>query len=368
MTNAKKISDTISIAITNDSLLIKVTDEDTSGYVMDLMTRFCEEHACNYKFYLFNNLPEAIRFSQQKANLLLVLPAVHPKLKQQIFQSTQAFLHRNLPLNKSLFHHLILCTYPSFFLESDIIFTHLTPMLNEDSMTFLQVESVFAANHSDSFLVSLVNTYIQKVEERADIAFLKNYYFGTQLPLSMRKYKTPLLSNGHISPFDDIFIKAAKSSGMDWKMVAAVAFKESRFNPTAVGGGGAFGLMQFMPFVAKKYGISESSTPTDQIYAGTKLLKNMYKLWKSIPSEEQRIKFMLASYNAGQGHVLDAQRLAVKYGMNPLVWDNNVQIMVQNLSLSKYYNDTLVKSGAYHGNAAHYANTVYQIYLSWKTI
>ena len=94
----------------------------------------------------------------------------------------------------------------------------------------------------------------------------------------------------------------------------------------------------------------------------------MYKLWKSIPSEEQRIKFMLASYNAGQGHVLDAQRLAVKYGMNPLVWDNNVQIMVQNLSLSKYYNDTLVKSGAYHGNAAHYANTVYQIYLSWKTI
>lgn len=97
-----------------------------------------------------------------------------------------------------------------------------------------------------------------------------------------------------------------------------------------------------------------------------KLIYSAYTSWRSIPSQEQRIKFTLASYNAGKAHIDDAQRLAKKHGLNPLVWDGNVQLMVNNLSLSKYYNDEVVKFGAYHGKADRYANLVYQIYLSWK--
>ena len=75
---------------------------------------------------------------------------------------------------------------------------------------------------------------------------------------------------------------------------------------------------------------------------------------------------MLFRSNAGKAHIDDAQRLAAKHGLNPLVWDNNVQLMVNNLSLSKYYTDEVVQFGAYHGQADIYANLVYQIYLSWK--
>lgn len=80
----------------------------------------------------------------------------------------------------------------------------------------------------------------------------------------MRRYRVPFAINGQVSPFDASFKKNAKSYSIDWKLVAAIAFKESRFNPVAVGSGGAYGLMQFMPFVASKYHIDGKSTPTNK--------------------------------------------------------------------------------------------------------
>jgi membrane-bound lytic murein transglycosylase F len=103
-----------------------------------------------------------------------------------------------------------------------------------------------------------------------------------------------------------------------------------------------------------------------QVAAGMKLLHKMNLGWSGIPDIEQRTKFTLASYNAGNGHILDAQRLAAKHGYNPMIWDGHVQLMVANLSSPTYYNDPLVKSGAYRGHADSYANIVYQIYQSWK--
>jgi membrane-bound lytic murein transglycosylase F len=240
--------------------------------------------------------------------------------------------------------------------------------LQASAESVLKVPSCFAVNSSDSLQLKRLDAFITRVENRADIAFLKHFYFKIQLPLSMRRYRVPFAVNGQVSPFDASFKKNAKFFAIDWKLVAAIAFKESRFNPVAVGSGGAYGLMQFMPFVASKYKIDGKSTPDEQIRAGCRLVHNSYRAWNSIESEEQRIKFTLASYNAGQGHVLDAQRLAKKYGLNPQVWDDNVQLMVNNLSLAKYYKDPLVKSGPYHGHADQYANLVYQIYLSWKAI
>jgi membrane-bound lytic murein transglycosylase F len=125
-------------------------------------------------------------------------------------------------------------------------------------------------------------------------------------------------------------------------------------------------MMQFMPSIGRKYGVTVHSTPQQQINAGMKLLYNAYASWSQIPSKEQRIKFTLASYNAGKAHIDDAQRLAEKYGLNPLVWDGNVQLMVNNLSMAKYHTDEVVRFGAYHGHAHRYANLVYQIYLSWS--
>jgi membrane-bound lytic murein transglycosylase F len=73
---------------------------------------------------------------------------------------------------------------------------------------------------------------------------------------------------------------------------------------------------------------------------------------KVIPDSTERVKFVLAAYNIGLGHVNDAQRLAKKYGLNPLVWENNVEIYLQNKSEEQYFKDEVVRWGYCRGEEA----------------
>ncbi|MEY4659309.1 MAG: hypothetical protein RJB36_1075 [Bacteroidota bacterium] len=171
---------------------------------------------------------------------------------------------------------------------------------------------------------------------------------------------------GQISPYDEVFKTEALKYGWDWKIVAAVAFKESRFNPNARGFGGAYGMMQFMPNTGPSFGVFPGSPAEVQIAGGMKYLNRTYVMWKSVPDPDQRMKFTLASYNAGPGHIIDAQKLAKAAGLNPNVWDGNVEIMVGNLDDPAYYRSELVRCGAYRGHAVAYVKHVFGIYNGWR--
>ena len=67
-----------------------------------------------------------------------------------------------------------------------------------------------------------------------------------------------------------------------------------------------------------------------------------------IEDENERINFILASYNAGPGHVLDAMKLAEKHGMDPQKW-TDVETWLLKKSEPRYYNDDVVKSGYFRG-------------------
>lgn len=358
--------DTVLFLAYPDSTFLKITDKDTTGYAIDFLNRFSEETNIPFKLIICQNATDVLdKFSQKKGNLFLQ-HGLHDSISlndgllqsnslvERKLQATSSNLNSFLQDNFSILSRMHRTIENLFYRQ----------ILPSDS--FLTCHAKFRMHPRDSLFLISINNYIQNVAYRADIAFLKNHYFGLSLPLNMKKYRVPRFTNGSLSPYDKIFKEVAEKYGWDWKLLAAISFKESRFNPTIIGGGGAFGLMQFMPSVAKKYGINANSTPQQQILAGMKLLNNAFKAWGSIPNQEQRIKFTLASYNAGKAHIDDAQRLAEKHGLNPTVWDGNVQLMVNNLSLAKYYNDEVVKFGAYHGQADRYANLVYQIYLSWK--
>jgi membrane-bound lytic murein transglycosylase F len=95
----------------------------------------------------------------------------------------------------------------------------------------------------------------------------------------------------------------------------------------------------------------------------------MYEQWKKIPDSIQRIKFALASYNCGYGHVRDAQRLAQKYGKDSLNWDNGVDFFMKNLSKSEYYNDPVVHYGYARGSEPYYyVRDIFERYRNYKTI
>lgn len=154
-----------------------------------------------------------------------------------------------------------------------------------------------------------------------------------------------------ISPYDSYFRRAGEILGYDWTLVAAIAFTESRFDSTAVSGAGAIGVMQMMPRTMSNMGIPDSLYTDTQtnIIAATELIRTLDKYFKHISDKEERLNFVLASYNAGYGHVSDAVRLAGKYGKNRYRWYGNVDSFLIYKNEPEYYTDTLCLHGQFKG-------------------
>ena len=165
---------------------------------------------------------------------------------------------------------------------------------------------------------------------------------------SLRKVKIP---KGAISPYDQFFKKYAALINWDWRLLASVAFHESRFDNQEVSWVGAAGLMQLMPRTAENFGLDNTTIfePELNIEAGVQYIKSLNLVFRRVENNEERIKFILAAYNSGPAHLLDAMALAAKYGKNPQVWFNNVEYFLLKKSDPQFYNDPVVKYGYFRG-------------------
>ena len=157
--------------------------------------------------------------------------------------------------------------------------------------------------------------------------------------------------NGRISYYDDLFRKYSAEIGWDWRLLAALVYTESNFNPDVVSWAGAKGLMQLMPVTARAMGIppGKESDPEESIKAGVKYIAALQKMFKEVADKEEQGKFVLAAYNAGAGHVLDAMALAKKYGRNPHLWEHHVAHYLLLKSSEKYYQDSVCRNGYLRG-------------------
>lgn len=157
---------------------------------------------------------------------------------------------------------------------------------------------------------------------------------------------------GDISGYDRLFKKYAATAGVEWTFLAAVAYVESNFNPSAVSWAGARGLMQIMPKTAAGYGFSEEdlSDPEKSVYIASLILSKSNKFLQSyISNPAERLRFCLGAYNAGMGHVTDAMRLAQKYGKKPQVWYSNVEEAILWKMRPEFYNDPVCSYGYCRG-------------------
>ena len=131
----------------------------------------------------------------------------------------------------------------------------------------------------------------------------------------------------HICQFDSLLRIEAEKIGWDWRMLASIIYQESHFKPDLVNEKGAFGLMQLMPVTMTKYGIDYNSTVEEQLDAAGKLLLHFDReLPESICDSLERGNFILASYNAGMGTILEARHRAERHGKDPNVWIDNVEL------------------------------------------
>lgn len=185
-------------------------------------------------------------------------------------------------------------------------------------------------------------------------------------------FKSLNLSKGKsISPYDSYFKQYASTAGYDWKLLAAIAYCESRYNTNAVSPFGATGLMQVMPRSAQSMGVSASElgSPDRNVYAAAKILAKLSNSFENrIENPEERLKFVVAAYNSGPAHIYDAIALAEKLGLDPQKWYANVSVAALMKSQPEYYNDPVVKHGYFRGReTVNFVENVTGIYNYLKT-
>ncbi len=243
---------------------------------------------------------------------------------------------------------------------------------NLDASLALSVNQkmAFGMRKSSHLLKAKLDDWLLKFKKKGVFSHIYRRYFETKyVGFEETEQSFVALDGTHISEFDDFFREAGKKSGWDWRMLSAIAYQESKFNPKAQAFGGAYGMMQFMPNTGPKFGVFPDSDPLTQIMGGAMKLQADEKSWSMVKDPLQRKKFALASYNSGRGHILDAQRLATKHGLNPNKWDDNVETMMLNLSKQEYYQDEVVKHGMVRSKTTYnYVREVMERYTEWAEI
>ncbi len=139
-----------------------------------------------------------------------------------------------------------------------------------------------------------------------------------------------------ISPFDHVIAYHAKAEGFDWRLIAALIFEESRFNPNSESDKGAVGLMQVRPIAAEAVGAARFTAPDDNIKTGLQYLKQLDEMFHAATGND-RLRLVLAAYNIGPGHVRDAQTLARRFGYDPNRWEDAMDLMLPLLEQPRIY-------------------------------
>lgn len=245
------------------------------------------------------------------------------------------------------------------------------PNIDASLTISLDQNIAWSTRKNSNELTKSINEWLIEFQETKKFKILYNKYFKNRKGFNKRiKNKYYTLTSGDISPYDEILQKHSSKLGWDWELLAALIYQESHFNNSARGWGGSFGLMQFMPRTGAKYGVDSSSSAHENIIAGVNYLKYLDNYWTPIIADTtERIKFVLASYNVGPGHVLDARRLAEKYGKNAFVWDDNVDYFLLNKSKAKYYKDEVVRNGYCKGYITFdYVNEIMERYEHYKNM
>jgi membrane-bound lytic murein transglycosylase F len=219
-------------------------------------------------------------------------------------------------------------------------------------------------------LAGALNAWIETFKKTDDYAFLYAKYFRNDRSHKIYQSDYYYIGTGKVSPWDNLIKTFSDSIKWDWRLLASLIYQESRFDPSVKSWAGAIGLMQIMPQTGKNFGIDVNSSPENNMKAGVLYIKYLQNFFSDrIPDSTERLKFVLASYNAGAGNIVDAMKLAEKNGKNPLLWDQNVAVWLLKKSEPKYYNDPVVENGYCRGDeCVNFVSQILERYSEYKNI
>jgi membrane-bound lytic murein transglycosylase F len=257
--------------------------------------------------------------------------------------------------------------------EEDVAYVNAMyyPNIDVETAISFQQQIAWAVRKNAPKLLESMNYWLKKTKRSSDYyAIYDKYFRSTRSALRRTRSDYYAKSTGELSPYDAILKENAKLLNWDWKLLAALIYKESKFDTAAQSGNGALGLMQVLPETAMAYGIEDLFSPEQNIKAGTKHLKWLIDYWdENKVAKEDQVKFVLASYNVGHGHVTDAVKLAEKYHMDATRWDDNVEEFLIKKEEAAYFADPVAKYGYCRGNdVSQYVKTILNVYHNYSTL
>ncbi len=225
----------------------------------------------------------------------------------------------------------------------------------------------WAVRKSSPELLKALNSYIKKIKKDGYLNIIRNKYFRRKKWFArIASHPGFTLKSGRISEFDELIKRAAAEVALDWRFIAAVISVESGFSPSRKSWAGAVGLMQLVPRTAEKYVRGDVSLPENNILAGSRYLKELYKIFAEVPDKDTRLKFVLAAYNAGMGHVWDAMTLAEELGLDKHSWEG-LKKALELLSKKQYH--SRAKYGYVRGwETVNYVEKVWEKYQLFRTL
>lgn len=212
-------------------------------------------------------------------------------------------------------------------------------------------------------LLEHLNEFIRVHYRTTFYNVVKHRYFHAR-KLDKEVIENRLMTGSNLSPYDSLVQSNAHRYNFDWRLIVSQMYQESKFNPKAKSYAGAVGLMQVMPRTGRELGITNLKDPEQSIIAGVRYLDwTRDRFSNDLPIQEQ-VLFSLAAYNAGYGHVKDAQRLARQLGLRDDKWFNNVEQAMLLLQKRHYYQHA--RFGYVRGKEpVNYVYKIHQRYLAY---
>ena len=213
-----------------------------------------------------------------------------------------------------------------------------------------------------------VAAYFAEIEATGELAgVLDRYYFVSKDfdYVGSRAFMRHL--DSRLPHYRSYFEEAEIKSGIDWRLLAAIAYQESHWNPAAVSPTGVRGLMMLTQHTAQMMGVDRNDARESAIGGAHYFARLLRKLPERIP-ENDRIWLAVAAYNLGFGHVEDARIITEMHGGNADSWEE-VRAHLPLLSDDKWHKR--VQRGFAHGSvAAEYAENVRRYFelLRWTEV
>jgi membrane-bound lytic murein transglycosylase F len=198
-------------------------------------------------------------------------------------------------------------------------------------------------------LVKKVNKFFEQIRKDGTLRNLLDRYYGSSNRLNSQDITAFLkLSNSLLPKYQHLFKQAQEITGIDWRLLAAVSYRESHWNTFNTSPTGVRGLMMLTESTADLMGVTDRLDPNQSVPAGAKYIVKMIETVPDRIPEPDRTYMALAAYNIGYAHVEDARVLAKRLNLNPDRWADVKKTLVM-LNDPEYY--TTLKYGYASGGA-----------------